>query len=134
MFRYSFVGALYNNLILNGIIFGAENAFTLAEWLSVTIPRTQSPISLRLSMLSLIFTTNHCPLNVTSGWAWLWNGLNNERTVDCFYRTTIGTTIPLYKFPSLSTHTCSSDWYWGSISEVHYGAAHLLTISWNTRL
>ena len=79
MFRYSFVGAIYNNLILNGIIFSAENAFTLAECLSVTLSLTQSPISMRLLMLLLIFTASHCPLNVTSGLPWLWNGLNNDK-------------------------------------------------------
>ena len=128
MFRYSFVGALYNNLILNGIIFSAENAFTLAEWLPVTIPLTQSPIFMRLSMLSLIFMASHCPLNVLLAWlgcgmAWTTKG------VDCFNQTIISTTVSLYKFPSSSTPAYSPDWYWGSIPEVHYGAAHLWTIS-----
>ena len=79
MFRYSFVGAIYSNLILNGIIFSAEKAFTLAECLSVTLSLTQSPIPMRLLMLSLIFTASHCPLNVTSDLPWLWNGLNNDK-------------------------------------------------------
>ena len=79
MFRYSFVGAIYSNLILNRIIFSAEKAFTLTECLSVTLSLTQSPIPMRLLMLSLIFTASHCLLNVTSGLLWLWNGLNNDK-------------------------------------------------------
>ena len=56
--------------------FCAENEFILAEWLSVTIPCTQSPISMRLQMLSLIFSANHCSLNVTSGMAWTTKGID----------------------------------------------------------
>ena len=63
---------------------------------------TQSPISLRLSMLSLIFSASHCPLNVTSGMVWTTNG------IDCFNSTTRNAKIPLYKFPS---STFSPDWY-----------------------
>ena len=126
MFFYCFAGALYNNLILNWIFFSAENAMMLAEWLSVTIPLTLSPISTRLSMLSLIYSASHCPINVTSGLAWLACGMAwTTKGVDCFNQTTINATIPLYKFPSLST----PDWYWSSTPEVHYGPAHLLTIS-----
>ena len=116
MFCYCFAGALYNNLILNWIFFSAENALTLAEWLSVTITLTLSPISMRLSMLSLIFSASHCPLNVTSGLAWLACGMAwTTKGVDCFNRTTINATIPLYTFPSLST----PEWYWSSTPEVH---------------
>ena len=126
MFCYYFVSALYNNFILNWIFFGAENVLTLAEWLSVTMSLAVSPISIRLSMLSLIFLVSHCPLNVTSGLAQLGCAMAwTTKVVDCFNRTTINATIPLYKLPSLST----PDWYWGSIPEVHYGSAHLLTIS-----
>ena len=135
MFHYSFVGAIYNNLILNGIIFSAENAFALAECLSVTISLTQSPIFMRLLMLSLIFTASHCHLNVTSGLPWLWNCLNNDRCrlFSSNFHKHNNPTIPLYKFPSLSTLTYSPGWCSGSIPEVHHGAPHLLTISKNTR-
>ena len=118
MFRYCFAGGLYlyNNLILDWIFFSAENAFTLAEWLSVTMLLTLSPISIRLSMLSLIFSASHCPLNVTSGLAWLAREMTwTTKGVDYFNRTTINATIPLYTFPSLST----SEWYWSSTPEVH---------------
>ena len=47
----------------------AENALTLPELLSVTIPRTQTPNSMRLFMLSLNVSDSHYPLNVTSGMA-----------------------------------------------------------------
>ena len=77
-----FAGALYNNFILkNWIFFSAENALTLAEWLSVTILVVLSPISMRLSMLSLIFSASHYPLNVTSGLAWLGCGMAWTRKV-----------------------------------------------------
>ena len=79
------------------------------SWLSVTIacnlysiPHTQSPISMRLSMLLLIFSASHCPLNVTSGIVWTTKG------IDCFNSTTRKAKIPLYKFPS---STFSRDWY-----------------------
>ena len=70
--------------------------------MSVTIPCTQSLISMRLSMLSLIFSASHCPLNVTSGMVWTTKG------IDCFNSTTRNAKIPLYKFPS---STFSPDWY-----------------------
>ena len=106
-------------------IFCAENALTLAEWLSVTMPLVLSPISMRLSMLSLIFSASHCPLNVTSGLAWLGCGMAwTTKGVDCSNQTIINATIPLHTFPSLPT----PDWYWSSIPEVHYGSAHWLTI------
>ena len=103
------LSALCNNLILNWIVFSAENALTLAEWLSVTIHLTQSPISLRLSMLPLIFSASHSPLNVTYVLAWLACGMAwTTEGADCFNRTTINATIPLYIFPSLSAR----EWYW----------------------
>ena len=183
--------------------FSAENALTLAEWLSAIMSPAPSPISIRFSMffflsgfpshtltihrtagqergpsflfhstistrlrtfkhlfatlhvrwpsrvfncnacvyssclhrllldeiyhlIELIFSASYCPLNVTSGLVWLGCGVAwTKKGVDCFNRTTLNATIPLYKFPSLST----PDWYWSSISEVHYGPAHLLTIS-----
>ena len=133
MFCCCFAGALYNNFIPNWISFSAENALTLAEWLLVTMSLALSPISMRLSMLSLIFSASHCPLNVTSGLAWLGCGMAwTTKGVDCFNQTVLtilNATNILYKFPSLST----PDWHWGSITEVHYGSAHLLTISWNPR-
>ena len=126
MFYYCFAGALYNHLILNWIFFVAENAFILAEWLSVTFSLTLISISMRLSMLSLIFSASHYPLNMTSGLAWLAGGMAwTTKGVDCFNRTTINATIPLYTFPSLST----PEWYWSSTPQVHEGSAHLLTIS-----
>ena len=77
-------------------------------------------------LIELIFSASYCPLNVTSGLVWLGCGVAwTKKGVDCFNRTTLNATIPLYKFPSLST----PDWYWSSISEVHYEPAHLLTIS-----
>ena len=126
MFCYCFAGALYNNFILNWIFFSAENALTLAECLSVTMHLALNSISMRFSVLSLISSASYCPLNVTSGLAWLGCGMTwTTKGVDQFNQTTINATIPLYKFPSLST----PDWYWSSIPEVHYGSAHLLTIS-----
>ena len=70
--------------------------------MSVTIPCTQSPISMKLSMLSLIFLASHCPLNVTSGMVW------RTRDIDSFNPTTINAKIPLHKFPS---STYYPDWY-----------------------
>ena len=61
---------------------------------------TQSPNAMRLSMLSLIFSTSQCPLNMTSGMAWTTKG------IDCFNPTTINVMIP-----SSSTPTCSPDYY-----------------------
>ena len=116
MFCYCFAGALYNNLILNWIFFSAENALTLAEWLSVTIPLTLSPISMRLSMLSLIFLASHCPWNVTSGLAWLAFGMAwTRKGVDCVNETTINATTPLHTFPALST----PEWHRSGTPEVH---------------
>ena len=70
--------------------------------MSVTIPCTQSLISMRLSMLSLIFSASHCPLNVTSGMVWTTKG------IDCFNPTTKNAKIHLHKFPSSAY---SPDWY-----------------------
>ena len=70
--------------------------------MSVTIPFQQSLISMRLSMLSLIFSASHCPLNVTSGMVWTTKG------IDCFNPTTKNAKIHLHKFPS---STYSPDWY-----------------------
>ena len=60
--------------------------------------RTQSPNSMRLSMLSLIFSTSQCLLNMTSGMAWTTKGIN------CFNPTTINLMVPSSSTP---TH---SDW------------------------
>ena len=97
MFCYCFAGALYNNFILNWIFFSAEKALALAEWLSITMPLALSLISMRLPMLSLFFSASHCPLNVTYGLAWLVCGMAWKiKGVECFNRTTIKATIPLY--------------------------------------
>ena len=61
--------------------------------------RTQSPNSMRLSMLSLIFSTSQCLLNMTSGMAWTRKG------IDCFNPTTINVMVP-----SSFTPTHSPDW------------------------
>ena len=90
---------------LKNFFMSAENALTLPELLSVTIPRTQSPNSMRLSMLSLNVSDSHYPLNVTSGMAWTTKG------IDSLNPTTINAINPLYKFPSSSTPTYSPDWY-----------------------
>ena len=45
--------------------------------LSVTIPCTQSPILMRLSMLSLIFSASHCPLNVNFRMVWRTKGIES---------------------------------------------------------
>ena len=71
------------------IFSSAENAFILAEWLSVTIPHRQSPISLRLPMLLVIFSVSHFPLNVTSRMAWTKKGIHY------FNPTNKNPTIPL---------------------------------------
>ena len=55
---------------------------------------------MRLSMLSLIFSSSQCPLNMTSGMGWTTKG------IDCFNPTTINVVIP-----SSSTPTYSPDWY-----------------------
>ena len=126
MFCSCFAGALYNSFSLKWLFCSAENALTLPEWLLVTMPFALTQISMRLSVLPLIFSASHCPLNVTSGLAWFVCGMAWKiKGVDYFNRTTINAAIPLYKFPSLST----PDWYWSSTPEVHYGSAHLLTIS-----
>ena len=52
-------------------------------------------------MLSLIFSTSQCPLNMTSGMAWATKG------IDCFNPTTINVTIP-----SSPTPTYSPDCYY----------------------
>ena len=104
-------------------IFSAENALTLAEWLSVTILLTLSPISMRLSVLSLIFSVSHCPLNVTSGLTWLACGMAwTTKVVGCFNQTTINATIPLHTFSSLST----PEWYWSSTLRICTFINHFL--------
>ena len=65
------------------------------------MPCTQSSISTRLSMLSLIFSARHWPFNVTSGMVW-------TKGIDYFNPTTINAQIPLYKCFS---STYSPDWY-----------------------
>ena len=64
--------------------------------MSLTISCTQSLISMRMSMLSLVFSASHCPLNVTSGMVWTTKGNYQKRKT------------PLYKFPS---STFSPNWY-----------------------
>ena len=71
------------------IFSSAENAFILVEWLSVTISHRQSPISLRLPMLLVIFSASHFPLNVTSRMAWTKKGIHY------FNPTNKNPTIPL---------------------------------------
>ena len=69
--------------------------------MSITIPRTQSPISMRLLMLSLNLLAGACSLNVTFGMAW------TKKDIDCF----INATNPLYKLPSSCTPKYPPDWY-----------------------
>ena len=108
---------------LKVIFISAENAFTLAEWLLVIIPCTQSLISMRLSMLSLNFSASHCLLNVTSGVAWTTKGIG------CFNPTIINATIPLYKFLSSFIPTYSPDWYCADWSSV-FNAFNESTLPW----
>ena len=70
--------------------------------MSVTIACTRSLISMRLSVLSLIFSASHSPLNVTSGMVWTTKG------IDCFNPTTKNAKIHLHKF---SSSAYSPDWY-----------------------
>ena len=77
----------------------------------VTIPSTESLISIRLSILSLIFSASHCPLNVTSGIVWTTKGR------DCFNSTTRNAKIPLYKFPSSAF---SLDWYYADFCKYNW--------------
>ena len=44
-----------------------ENPCTFEEWLSVMIPRTQNSADARSSMQFDILSSNHLPLNITSG-------------------------------------------------------------------
>ena len=67
--------------------------------------RIQSPNSMRLSMLSINISASHRPLNVTSGIVWTTTG------TDSLNPTAINATVPLNKFPFLSTPSYSPDWY-----------------------
>ena len=128
MFCYCFVGALYDSFILNWIFF-AEMCWKridiswmiVGNYISCTKSNFYEIVNFFTNFLSQQLSVRR---DFWAGLAWLWNGWAT-RGVDCFNQTTTNATIPLYKFPSLST----PDWYWSSIPEVHYGSAHLLTIS-----
>ena len=89
---------------LKGYFYQSWKRITLAEWLSVTIPRTQSTNSARLSMLSQNVPASHCPLNMTSGMAWTTKGIDNLNP------TTIRATIPSFVQISFLVYSYILSW------------------------
>ena len=75
--------------------------------MSVTIPCTQTPIVMSLSILPLIISASHCTLNMTSGID------RTMKDMDSLKPTTISAAIPLNIFPFFSIPTHSPAWYNG---------------------
>ena len=89
------------------------NAATFAEWLSVTIARTLKLASANVQTHSSSCSDIHVPFSLVSGEA-----LTTMGKVFCKPQTK-KTTMPLYKFPSLSAPIYSPPEYLSSVNTFH---------------